>query len=139
MRRVSVYKYERRSIAHLLAPRELHPIRSRRVYRSRRLEAHHSSRAAGPLSYWCSENASPSLSAGGISLYRQQVAAACSDRATESGARGYHSNRGPHPFHPPERLRKDRPSKNSCNIKKKSRSINSSPTHIENSEYTASR
>ncbi|CAH2078837.1 unnamed protein product, partial [Iphiclides podalirius] len=38
---------------------------------------------------------------------------------------------------PLKRLLKDTPNKNSCTIKKKSRSINNSPTHIENTEYTS--
>lgn len=35
------------------------------------------------------------------------------------------------------RLLKDSPNRNSCNIKKKSRSIYNSPTHIENAEYAS--
>ncbi|CAK1588125.1 unnamed protein product [Parnassius mnemosyne] len=38
---------------------------------------------------------------------------------------------------PLKRLLKDAPNKNSCNIKKKSRPVNNSPTHIENTEYAS--
>ncbi|XP_014364745.2 zinc finger and BTB domain-containing protein 14 [Papilio machaon] len=38
---------------------------------------------------------------------------------------------------PLKRLLKDTPNRNSCNIKKKSRSIYNSPTHIENTEYAS--